>query len=135
MAKKSEIIGEYIVTIGDNYAVSVSRIYRSTMKALAEIAAANGIKVLESWNTQQLGRMLLSQFCNGEKEGTIGEYAIERERNDRMNVLRTYANTMKGLREVAEVIGYAEDYKKNGWNTQDYGRHLVNYYHNLKDKR
>ena len=80
MAKKSEIIGEYIVTIDDNDSVSVSRIYKSTKKALSEIAEANGIEVLESWNTQQLGRLLLSQFCNGEKEGTIGEYAIERER-------------------------------------------------------
>ena len=38
MAKKSEIIGEYIVTIDDNNSVSVSRIYKSTMAALREVA-------------------------------------------------------------------------------------------------
>ena len=134
MAKKSEIIGEYIVTIGDNDTVSVCRIYKSTKKALREIAENNGIEVLKSWTTQQFGRLLLSQFCNSEKEGTIGEYAIERESNNRVNVLRTYSNTKEGLREVAKAIGYAEDDKKNGWNTQDFGRHLVNYYHNLKDQ-
>ena len=79
MAKNSEIIDEFVVTINDNNSVSVSRIYKSTMAALKEIAEANGIEVQKSWTTQHLGRLLLSQFCNGEKEGTIGEYTIERE--------------------------------------------------------
>ena len=53
-----------------------------------------------------------------------------------MNKKTTYSNTMEmeGLGEVAKAIGYAENYKKNGRNTQDFGRHLVNYYHNLKDQ-
>lgn len=132
MAKKSEIIGEYIVTIDDNNSVSVSRIYKSTMKALTEIAESKGIEVLKTWTTQHLGRLLLTQFCNGEKEGTIGEYTIEREANDRINVIRTYSNTMDGLREAAKVIGYTEDPKEKGWNTQNFGRHLVIYAQSLK---
>ena len=132
MAKKSEIIGEYIVTIDDNNSVSVSRIYKSTMKALTEIAESKGIDVLKSWTTQHLGRLLLTQFCNGEKEGTIGEYTIEREANNRINVIRTYSNTMDGLREAAKVIGYTEDPKEKGWNTQNFGRHLVIYAQSLK---
>ena len=127
MAKKSEIIGEFIVTIDDNNSVSVSRIYKSTMKALTEIAESKGIEVLKTWTTQHLGRLLLTQFCSGEKEGTIGEYTIEREANNRINVVRTYSNTMDGLREAAKVIGYTEDPKEKGWNTQNYGRHLVIY--------
>ena len=132
MAKTSEIIGEYIVTIDDNNSVSVSRIYKSTMKALTEIAESKGIEVLKSWTTQHLGRLLLTQFCNGEKEGTIGEYTIEREANNRINVIRTYSNTMDGLREAAKVIGYTEDPKEKGWNTQNFGRHLVIYAQSLK---
>lgn len=132
MAKTSEIIGEYIVTIGDNNSVSVSRIYKSTMKALTEIAESKGIEVLKTWTTQHLGRLLLTQFCNGEKEGTIGEYTIEREANNRINVIRTYSNTMDGLREAAKVIGYTEDPKEKGWNTQNYGRHIVIYAQSLK---
>ena len=132
MAKTSEIIGEYIVTIDDNNSVSVSRIYKSTMKALTEIAESKGIEVLKSWTTQHLGRLLLTQFCNGEKEGTIGEYTIEREANNRINVIRTYSNTMDGLREAAKVIGYTEDPKEKEWNTQNFGRHLVIYAQSLK---
>ena len=132
MAKTSEIIGEYIVTIDDNNSVSVSRIYKSTMKALTEIAESKGIEVLKTWTTQHLGRLLLTQFCNGEKEGTIGEYTIEREANDRINVIRTYSNTMDGLREAAKVIGYTEDPKEKGWNTQNFGRHIVIYAQSLK---
>ena len=127
MDKKSEIIGEYIVTIDDNNSVSVSRIYKSTMKALTEIAESKGVEVLKTWTTQHLGRLLLAQFCNGEKDGTIGEYTIEREDNNRINVIRTYSNTMDGLREAAKAIGYAEDPKEKGWNTQNFGRHLVIY--------
>lgn len=134
MAKNSEFIGEYIVTIDDNNSVSVSRIYKSTMKALTEIAEANGIEVLKSWTTQHLGRLLLTQFCNGEKEGTIGEYTIEREANNRINVIRTYSNTMDGLREAAKIIGYTEDPKEKGWNTQNFGHHLVIYAQSLKTK-
>lgn len=134
MAKNSEFIGEYIVTIDDNNSVSVSRIYKSTMKALTEIAESKGIEVLKTWTTQHLGRLLLTQFCNGEKEGTIGEYAIEREDNNRINVIRTYSNTMDGLREAANFIGYKEDPKERGWNTQNYGRHLVIYAQSLKSE-
>ena len=58
MAKNSEIIDEFIVTLNDNNSVSVSRIYKSTMAALKEIAEANGIEVQKTWTTQHLGRLL-----------------------------------------------------------------------------
>lgn len=132
MAKKSEIIGEYIVTIDDNNSVSVSRIYKSTMAALREIASSKEIEVLKTWTPQHLGRLLLKQFCNGEKEGTIGEYTIEREDNNRINVIRTYSNTFAALEEIAEKIGYPENPREKGWNTQNFGRHLVIYAQTLK---
>lgn len=102
------------------------------MKALTEIAESKGIEVLKTWTTQHLGWLLLTQFCNGEKEGTIGEYTIEREGNNRIYVIRTYSNTMYGLREATKVIGYTEDPKEKGWNRQHFGCHLVIYAQSLK---
>ena len=131
MAKKSEIIGEFIVTIDDNNSVSVSRIYKSTMAALREIASLKEIEVLKTWTPQHLGRLLLKQFCNGEKEGAIGEYTIEREDNNRINVIRTYKVVKDGLKECAESIDFP--YEKE-WNTQNFGRRLVIYAQALKTK-
>ncbi len=125
MAKKSEIIGEYIITIDDNNSVSVSRIYKSTMAALREIASLKEIEVLKTWTPQHLGRLLLKEFCNGEKEGTIGEYAIERKDNNRINVIRTYTVTKDGLRDCADSIGFP--YEKE-WTTQQFGRKLIDYF-------
>ena len=131
MAKKSEIIGEFIVTIDDTNSVSVSRIYKSTMAALREIASLKEIEVLKTWTPQHLGRLLLKQFCNGEKEGAIGEYTIEREDNNRINVIRTYKVVKDGLKECAESIDFP--YEKE-WNTQNFGRRLVIYAQALKTK-
>lgn len=129
MAKKSAISGEFTVTINDNNSVSVDKIYNSTMAALKEVAAANGFEVSPNWNTQDLGRKLLAQFCNGAKTGTIGEYQIEREPNQRINVIRKFSNTMEGLRQCADSIDFP--YEKD-WNTQYFGSVLVNYIENNK---
>lgn len=129
MAKKSAICGEFIVTVNDDNSVSVSKIYKSTMAALKEVAVANGLEVSPNWNTQDLGRKLLAQFCDGAKEGTIGEYQIEREANQRINVIRTFSNTIEGLRQCADSIKF--HYEKD-WNTQYFGSVLVNYIENNK---
>ena len=129
MAKDSEFIGEYIVTIHDNGSVEVSRIYKSTMAALREIAALKGMEVKETWFAHALGRNILKEYCNGEKSGTIGEYTIEREDNNRINVIRTYSNTKAGLRECSETIGFEYD---DSWNTQHFGRELIKF---IKSKK
>lgn len=128
MAKKSEIIGEYIVTIHDNGSVEVSRIYKSTKKALIEIWTNAGLPMPEKeWNTQEWGRRVLKELCGGEKEGTIGEYTVEREDNNRINLIRKYKNTKAGLREVAEELKFLPDPNEQGWNTQRYGAVLVEF--------
>ena len=124
MAKKSAICGEFVITINDNNSVTVNKIYKSTKAALREIAAANDFEVSPTWTTQDLGRKLLSRFCNGEKNGVIGEYSIEREANQRINVIRTFGNTKDGLRQCADSINFA--YEKD-WNTQYFGNVLVNH--------
>lgn len=130
MAKKSAICGEFVITINDNNSVTVNKIYKNTKAALREIAAANGFEVSPDWTTQELGRKLLSQFCNREKNGVIGEYSIEREANQRINVIRTFGNTKEGLRQCADSINFA--YEKD-WNTQYFGNVLVNYIENNRN--
>lgn len=130
MAKKSAICGEFVITVNDNDSVTVNKIYKSTMAALKEVAAANNFEVSPNWNTQDLGRKLLAQFCNKAKEGTIGEYLIEREANQRINVIRTFGNTIEGLRQCADSIKFP--YEKD-WNTQYFGSALVNYIENNKN--
>ena len=76
-----------------------------------------------------LGRNILKEYCNGEKSGTIGEYTIEREDNNRINVIRTYSNTKAGLRECSETIGFEYD---DSWNTQHFGRELIKF---IKSKK
>lgn len=132
MAKNSEIIGEYIVTIDDNNSISVSRIYKSTKAALREIWESNGKgEVPHSWTTQDLGRRILNELCGGAKEATIGEYTIEREANNRINLIRNYKVAKEGLRDCADdnKIPYEKE-----WNTQNFGRRLVNYVQELKNK-
>lgn len=125
MAKKSEIIGEYIVTIDDNESVSVSRIYKSTKKALREVWEGGGMgEAPQSWTTQDLGRKVLAQFCNGAKEGKVGEYEIQRDPNNRINVIRTYSVTKDGLRECANSIGCP--YEKE-WSTRQFGQRLLDF--------
>ncbi len=122
MAKKSTTIGEFIITIDDDKSVSVSRIYRSTMAALKIIAKKKGFDVDPKWNTQRLGKLLLDNFCDGERTGTIGEYVIEREDSGRINVLQTYNNTIEALRQCSKACGFEYDPK---WNTQTFGNKLV----------
>lgn len=130
MAKKSEIIGEFIVTIDDNNSVSVSRIYKSTKEALKKIWEDNGKGAApEKWTTQDLGRHILNELCDGAKEATIGDYTIEREANNRINILRTYKIAKEGLRECADSIVF--HYEKE-CNTLNFGRQLVIYIKSLK---
>ena len=68
------------------------------------------------------------------KTELIGEYIVTMNDNYSVSVSRTDSNTMEGLREATKVIGYAEDPKEKGWNTQDYGRYLVNYAQTLNLK-
>jgi len=130
MAKKSEIIGEFIITEDDSGSFSVSRIADSTMSVLTKIWKENGKgEVPKTWNTQNLGRHILNDICGGAKEAAIGDYTIERESNNRINVLRTYSNTKEGLRECAESIGMPYE---EAWNTRQFGRTLIDFFQKTK---
>ncbi len=102
MAKKSVIIGEYVVTIEDTGTVSVSQIYKSTMQAMREMAALKGMEVPSNWNNHYLGKKLLDTYCGpGAQSGVIGEYSIERQPNGYIDVIRTFSNTKASLRLIS----------------------------------
>ena len=64
MAKKSAICGEFVITINDNDSITVNKIYKSTMAALKEIAAANGFEMSPNWNTQYFGSVFVNYIEN-----------------------------------------------------------------------
>ena len=128
MAKKGneEIIGEFIIGIDDHGSISVNRIYKSTMKALKEIWEGNDKgEAPKDWNTQDLGRHITNELCGGIKNTTIGEYAIEREDNQRINVIRRYSVAKEGLRDCADSISFQYD---NDWTTRQFGQKLIDFY-------
>ena len=131
MAKKSVIIGEYVVTIEDTGTVSVSQIYKSTMQAMREMAALKGMEVPSNWNNHYLGKKLLDTYCGpGAQSGVIGEYSIERQPNGHIDVIRTFSNTKASLRLISDLIGYKYE---NKWDTRTLGNKLVEYVEANKD--
>ena len=125
MAKKSEIIGEYILTINDDNSVNVSMIPDNTKKELCKIAEENNIPHDEKLTTHQLGALILKELGKkGENTLTLGEYEIEKEPGGRINLLKTYVNTKKGLRQISEQVGF--EYNKD-WDTRHFGRNLMNF--------
>ena len=66
MAKKSVITGEYVVSVLDNGAIEVYRIYDNVKGALREIAEKEGFEYDPNWNTRQFGSKLID-FLNEKK--------------------------------------------------------------------
>ena len=66
MAKKSVISGEYVVSVLDNGAIEIYRIYNNVKGALREIAEKEGFEYDPAWNTRQFGSKLVD-FLNEKK--------------------------------------------------------------------
>ena len=66
MAKKSVISGEYVVSVLDNGAIEIYRIYDNVKGALREIAEKEGFEYDPAWNTRQFGSKLVD-FLNEQK--------------------------------------------------------------------
>ena len=125
MAKRSEIIGEYILTINDNNSVNVSFVPDNTKKELLAICEAKGITPSPGLTTHQLGNLLFKELGKrGDKELVFDEYEIKKDENGRINVLKSFANTKEGLRIISEKVGFKYD---KAWDTQHFGRQLLNF--------
>ena len=57
------------------------------------------------------------------KSVIAGEYIIEIADNGHVDVLRVYSNAIEAMRDIAKDMDFPVDEK---WNTQDFGRKLVN---------
>lgn len=123
MAKKSAIIGEYIITVEDSGTVNVLKIYDNVKQSLRECAVAKEFKYDPKWTTRQFGSKLIKEFGEG-KEATIGEYTIVKRDNDSIETYRAFKNTMEGLREVAERIDF--EINENS-NTRNNGSKIVDF--------
>lgn len=67
MAKKSVVAGEYIVSVLDNGAIEVYRIYDNVKGALREISEKEGFEYDPAWTTRQFGSKLVD-FLNEKKQ-------------------------------------------------------------------
>lgn len=125
MAKRSEIIGEYILTINDNNSVNVSFVPDNTKKELLGICESKGIPASAELTTHQIGNLLFKELGKrGDKELVFDEYEIKKDDNGRINVLKSFANTKEGLRIISEKVGFNYD---KAWDTQHFGRQLLNF--------
>ncbi len=123
MAKKSAIIGEYIITVEDSGSVNVLKIYDNVKQSLRECAVAKKFEYDPDWTTRQFGSKLIKEFGEG-KEANIGEYTIVKRDNDSIETYRAFKNTMEGLREVAERIDF--EINENS-NTRNNGSKIVDF--------
>ena len=127
MEKESTIIGEYIVEIDEK--VTVYRIYQSTMAALREVAAMKDFTIQPTWFCRMLGSKLIEAFGDGGNSVTIGEYYIQRDPDRRINVYRTYSNTMQGLKEIAQKIKLTVD---DCWDEMALAKNIIEFSNNTK---
>ena len=123
MAKKSIIAGEYILQIADNGHVDVVRIFRNAKQHLREIAAAHNYAIEEKWNTQVLGRHIVTEFGDG-KTAKFDDVTINRLDNNHIEIYQECKNTKEALRTISEQLGFEYDRE---WNTQQFGAKLVKY--------
>ena len=123
MAKKSDISGEYIITVEDSGTVRVCKIYDNVIGSLREIAATKNFEIDPKWNTQETGRRIVKEFGDG-SIAEIGEYVVTRRENGKIETYRTYANTLGALREIAAEVGFEINEKSN---TRNNGSKLVDF--------
>lgn len=123
MAKKSVIAGEYTIEIDDKGHVDVLRVPSNSYRTMLQIAKEKGFQVDEKWNTQDLGRKLVTDFGDG-KTAQFGDVTINRLPDQRIKIIEDYKNIKAVLREIAEKMNFPYD---KAWNTQTFGSKLFDF--------
>lgn len=123
MAKKSAIMGEYIITQEDNDSIRVCRIFDNVIASLREAAKAVKFKSDPKWNTRQFGKKMVDEFGDG-SVAEVDEYTIMVRGDGAVDTYRVYGNTIKALREIAAATGFTPDEK---WNTRQFGSRLIDF--------
>ena len=123
MAKKSVIAGEYTIEIDDTGYVDVVRKTSNAYATMCAIAGEKRFPVDPEWNTQDLGRKLVTEFGDG-KTAQFGDVTITRLSDQRIKIIEEYKNIKAVLREIAEKMNFPYD---KAWNTQTFGSKLVDF--------
>lgn len=123
MAKKTATCGEYVITVKDDGAIEVYRIYDNVKGALKEIAASQNFEYDSQWTTQQFGAKIVKEYGDG-KMANVGNYVVTKDEKNHIEVFRTYENTKEALREISEKTGF--EYEAS-WTTRQFGSKLVDF--------
>lgn len=123
MAKKTATCGEYVITVKDDGAIEVYRIYDNVKGALREIAASQNFEYDSQWTTQQFGAKIVKEYGDG-KMANVGNYVVTKDEKNHIEVFRTYENTKEALREISEKTGF--EYEAS-WTTRQFGSKLVGF--------
>lgn len=123
MAKKTATCGEYVITVKDDGAIEVYRIYDNVKGALREIAASQNFEYDSQWTTQQFGAKIVKEYGDG-KMANVGNYVVTKDEKNHIEVFRTYENTKEALREISEKTGFGYE---ASWTTRQFGSKLVDF--------
>lgn len=85
MAKKTARCGEYTITVNDDGAIEVYRIYENVKGALREIAEKQGFEYDSQWTTQQFGAKIVKEYGDG-KMANVGNYVVTKDEKNHIEV-------------------------------------------------
>ena len=121
---------EYIVVRYEDDAIGVYNRYGNTKGALREIAQAQGFEYDPNWTTRQFGKKLIDGVGNGALAIANDHYIVYIDTNGSVICGRKTEGSTKGaLRMIAQK--YSIIYEE-GWNTQQFGRKVIEHLLNAK---
>ena len=121
---------EYIVVRYEDDAIGVYNRYGNTKGALREIAEAQGFEYDPTWTTRQFGKKLIDALGNSAPAIADNDYIVYIDANGTVICGRKIEGSTKGaLRMIAEK--YSITYEE-GWNTQQFGRKVIEHLLNAK---
>ena len=121
---------EYIVVRYDDDSIGVYNRYGNTKGALREIAEVQGFEYDPTWTTRQFGKKLIDAVDNGAPTIANDHYIVYIDTNGSVICGRKTEGSTKGaLRMIAQK--YSIIYEE-GWNTQQFGRKVIEHLLNAK---
>ena len=114
MAKKSAICGEYVITVKEDGAIEVHRIYGNVKGALREIAEEQGFEYDSQWTTQQFGAKIVKEYGDG-KMANVGNYVVTKDDKNHIK---------EALREISAKTGFKYE---ASWTARQFGNKLVDF--------
>lgn len=128
--KKSVIAGDFILEVKQSGHIDVVRVPRNAKGTMKTIAKDLGYKIEEKWTTQDLGRHLVKEFGDG-TTAVFGDITITKNQDGKIEIVEIPHNTKDALEEISQQIGFAYN---QTWTTQTFGKKLIDYLIENKDK-